>query len=357
MPGIEKSLLLPIEWLPDGRVRFIDQTRLPHEESWIETRDHEEVIEAVRRLSLRGAPLIGIAAAYGLALAAVQIDEGERGPFFERLREAAAQLAAARPTAVNLSWALSRAIAAAEATKDVEGARRALIEEARRIHEEDIAGNRRLGANGAALLPANATVLTHCNTGSLATGGYGTALGVVRAAWELGKLRQVYATETRPLLQGARLTAWELAGDGIPYTLVVDSAAGSLLRRRMVDAVIVGADRIAANGDTANKIGTYALAVLARENGVPFYVAAPTSTIDLGVASGEAIPIEERLPEEVTSVQGTAIAPEGAVAANPAFDVTPHEYIAAIITERGVARAPRGESLAALCAEGVAARG
>jgi len=344
-------LLLPIEWLADGRVRFIDQTRLPQEEVWVETRDHLEIAEAIRRLQVRGAPLIGIAAAYGLALAALAISETDRATFLSRLHEAADLLRATRPTAVNLAWALRRALATAAGAADVEGIRQALMEEARRIHEEDIQANRRIGAHGAGLLPAGAAVLTHCNTGSLATGGYGTALGVIRSAWEHGKLRHVFATETRPALQGARLTAWELARDGIPFTLIVDSAAGSFLRRGLVDAVVVGADRIAANGDVANKIGTYSLAVLARENGVPFYVAAPTSTIDLALPSGEAIPIEERRPEEVTSVAGVVVAPNGVTAANPAFDVTPNQYVTAIITENSVTRAPYTESLAALMKE------
>ncbi len=343
------GLLLPIEWLPEGKVRFLDQTRLPHAETWVETDDYRTIAEAVRSLQVRGAPLIGIAAAYGLALAAASIPENDPARFCGRLREAADVLLATRPTAVNLSWAVRRALAAADAAPDAASARRALIDEARCIHEEDVAANQRMGAHGAALLPANAAVLTHCNAGSLATGGYGTALGVVRAAHEQGRLRHVYAGETRPLLQGARLTAWELRNDGIPVTVIVDSAAGSFLRRGMIDAVIVGADRITANGDVANKVGTYHLAVLARENGVPFYVAAPTSTIDLCLATGEEIPIEERSPAEVTSLGGAQITPEGVEARNPAFDVTPAARVTAIITEHGIAHPPYERSLREAC--------
>ena len=314
----------------------------------METSDYRDVAEAIRRLQVRGAPLIGIAAAYGLALAALSIQESDRERFLVRLREAAALLSGTRPTAVNLAWALGRVLAVAEAAPGVAEARRALVDEAQRIHEEDIQANRRIGAQGAALLPADCAVLTHCNTGSLATGGYGTAFGVIRAAFQQGRVVRVYATETRPVLQGARLTMWELRRAGIPATLIADGAAGSLMRRGVVTCVIVGADRIAAGGDVANKIGTYSLAVIARENGVPFYVAAPTSTVDLSLASGDDIPIEERPPEEVTAIAGLRVAPEGVEAANPAFDVTPGRYVTAIITERGVVRQPYGETLAAL---------
>jgi methylthioribose-1-phosphate isomerase len=269
-----------------------------------------------------------------------------------RLRTAAEELRATRPTAVNLAWALERALRVAEDAADPQSAIDALEAEARRIHEEDVAACHAIGANGASLLDAETTLLTHCNTGSLATGGYGTALGVVRAAWEQGKLERVYITETRPLLQGARLTAWELQREGIPFTLVVDSAAGSLLRRGLVQAVVVGADRIAANGDVANKIGTYTLAVLAGENDVPFYAAAPTSTIDPNTPSGDDIPIEERDPAEVTALVGV-----GTTAANPAFDVTPSGYVSAIITENGVASPPYEASLAGLLREEAPSRG
>lgn len=354
--GIEIDLL-PIEWLEPGRVRLLDQTRLPTEELYVETADYRDIAAAIRELRVRGAPLIGIAAAYGLALAAGSIDTHDGGTFRQRLGEAAVELANTRPTAVNLRWALERMLAAAGRAASPQEGRAALAAEARRIHEEDIAANRRLGAQGAAVLPRGAAVLTHCNTGSLATGGYGTALGVVQAAWEQEKLLHVYVTETRPLLQGARLTAWELRGLGIPFTLIVDGAAGSLLRAGRVQAVVVGADRIAANGDVANKIGTYSLAVLGREAGVPFYVAAPTSTIDLATASGDEIPIEERDAAEVTSFAGIRAAPEGTAAANPAFDVTPHDYVTAIITEAGIARPPYREALARLSPAAVVPHG
>jgi methylthioribose-1-phosphate isomerase len=343
----DERVTRPIEWLA-GRVRFIDQTQLPHAEIYVETADYRELAAAIRNLSVRGAPLIGVTAAYGLALAAREASDRDRDALLSRLRAAADELRATRPTAVNLAWALDRVLRAAERAPDAATAVAAVEAEALRIHEEDVAACRRIGASGAALLSPGATVLTHCNTGSLATGGYGTALGVLRAAWAEGKLERVYATETRPLLQGSRLTAWELRRDGIPCTLIVDGAAGSLLRRELVQAVVVGADRIAANGDVANKIGTYPLAVLAAENGVPFYVAAPTSTIDLDTADGDAIAIEERSPEEVTAPAGRRFAPEGTTAANPAFDVTPTRYVTAIVTESGVARAPYAESLAAL---------
>ena len=264
------------------------------------------------------------------------------------LRAAARELAETRPTGANLSWAVQRALTVAEAAHDVEAVRQVVLEEARQIQREDVEANRRLGRLGAELVPDGGTLLTHCNAGALATAGYGTALGVVRAAHELGKQVRVVATETRPLFQGARLTAWELARDGIECTLIIDSAAGALMRQHAIDLVIVGADRIAANGDTANKIGTYTLAVLAQEHSLPFYVAAPTSTIDYTLPTGDGIPIEERSSEEVTSPGGIRIAPEEAVVMNPAFDVTPHRLIAAIITERGIARPPYSESLRAL---------
>ena len=343
-----KETLLPIKWLPEGKVCFLDQTLLPHEEVWIETADYRVVAEAIRRLQVRGAPLIGIAAAYALALAACA---------GEPLEAAAAELRSTRPTAVNLSWALELMLRAVQPATNSDDARATLIDEARRIHEEDIAANKRIGAYGAALLREPSTVLTHCNAGALATGGYGTALGVIRSAAADSRLRHVIATETRPLLQGARLTAWELARDGISFELIVDSAAGSVLRRGLVDAVIVGADRIAANGDVANKIGTYQLAVLARENKVPFYVAAPTSTIDLSVRSGDDIPIEERSADEVTYLRAERLAPEGIEVENPAFDVTPNTFVDAIITENGVARPPYQESLSRVCTSQVPVRG
>ena len=329
-------MFLPIEWLPEGKVRFLDQTRLPREEVWKETAEYSVIAEAIRRLEVRGAPLIGVAAAYGLALAALSIDERDAARFRLRLEEAAVELLSTRPTAVNFSWAIARSLKNIESLSQIDEIRRALVHEGRRIHEEDVTANQRMGQHGASILPRDARVMTHCNAGALATGGYGTALGVIRAARAQGELRHVYTTETRPLLQGARLTAWELASEGIPFTLIVDGAAGSYMRRGLVDAVVVGADRIAANGDVANKIGTYQHAVLAHENSIPFYVVAPISTIDLSLSSGAEIPIEERSPDEVTSLRGQVIAPEGVSAGNPAFDVTPSTYITAIITENGV---------------------
>ena len=285
----------PIEWLADGKVRYLDQTRLPQEEVWVETGDCKVIAEAIRRLEVRGAPLIGISAAYGLALAA------QAG---EDIDAAAAELRATRPTAVNLAWALDRCLSSIADVQGAEEVCEKLTLEAIAIHEEDIAANKRMGEHGAALLPQESRVLTHCNAGALATGGYGTALGVIQSAYSDGRICHIYLDETRPLLQGARLTAWELLRAGIPCTLIVDSAAGSYIRRGLVDAVITGADRIAANGDVANKIGTYQIAVLARENGIPFYVAAPISTIDMSLPSGDAIPIEDRSPNEVTVVPG-----------------------------------------------------
>jgi methylthioribose-1-phosphate isomerase len=328
-------------------VRFLDQTLLPAEEVWRITDDYRVIAEAIRRLEVRGAPLIGIAAAYGLALAARAGND---------LNAAAAELRSTRPTAVNLTWALDRCLAAVKGSAPDEVSDR-LIAEAIAIHEEDIRANHLIGEHGAALLSEGATVLTHCNAGALATGGYGTALGVITSAHTEGRLRHVYVDETRPLLQGARLTAWELARAGIASTLIPDNAAGWHMRQGLIDAVVTGADRIAANGDVANKIGTYQVAVLARENGIPFHVAAPTSTLDLSLPSGDEIPIERRSADEVTSFSGARTAPEKTEAANPAFDVTPAAYVAAIITENGVARAPYEESLARLVPERVPAHG
>jgi methylthioribose-1-phosphate isomerase len=312
---------------------------------YLELDDHHQMATAIREMRVRGAPLIGIAAAYGMALGARHIEASNMNDFLARLRPIAEALAATRPTAVNLFWALKRMTLAAEAAADPQAAREALAAEALRIHQESADADRRLGQHGAQLIPAGSAVLTHCNTGSLATGGSGTALGVIRTAWEAGKLSHVYASETRPLLQGARLTAWELVRAGIPATLIADSAAGFLMRRDAIACVIVGADRIAANGDVANKIGTYTLAVLASQHAIPFYIAAPTSTIDLTTASGDQIPIEERPAEEVTTFAGVAVAPAGIDALNPAFDVTPHRYVSAIISERGVVREPYSKSL------------
>jgi methylthioribose-1-phosphate isomerase len=330
----------------DGAVVMIDQRRLPAEESYLRCRDHHEVAAAIRDMAIRGAPAIGVAAALGIALAARQA-RGELTP--SALEAVCDELATTRPTAVNLFWAIARMRerhARARAAGD--DIARALLEEALAIQAEDLAACRRMGDLGATLLPEQARVLTHCNAGALATAGYGTALGVIRSAAREGKVRLVYADETRPYLQGARLTAWELMQEGIPTTLIADNTAGHLMARGEVDAVVVGADRIAANGDVANKIGTYTVAVLARENGVPFYVAAPTSSFDLAMATGEGIPIEERPGQEVTHHGGRLLAPEGVSVRNPAFDVTPHRYVTAIVCERGIARPPYTESLARL---------
>ncbi len=344
-----------IEWTAEG-VRMIDQTRLPGEEVYLTCRDYEQVAEAIRGMVIRGAPAIGVAAAMGVALG-IKNSSARTVPDlrcdFDRIAET---LSRTRPTAVNLFWAIERMHRVFEASlarhstdaQGVEAVRGDLEEEAKRILAEDIAINEAMGRHGAALLPDSGTVLTHCNAGALATGGYGTALGVIRAAVSQGKNIQVFADETRPFLQGARLTAWELAKDGIPVTLITDNMAGYFMKQGQIRAVIVGADRIAANGDTANKIGTYSVAVLAHENRVPFYVAAPLSTIDRSLADGEGIPIEERASAEVTQLGGVQIAPPSVPARHPAFDVTPHRYITAIITERGIAREPYTESLNAL---------
>lgn len=337
-------MLTPVYW-ENGAVKLLDQTRLPHEEVWLSLTHWREVAEAIREMRIRGAPAIGIAAAYGLALAVWHLPAG--GDPDAVFREAAQGLARTRPTAVNLFWAIRRMERAFREHRStgLPALKEALLREAEKIHEEDVAANRRIGTFGASLLPKGTRVLTICNTGALATGGYGTALGVVRAAWEDGKLELVYACETRPRLQGARLTAWELLREGIPFRLIADSAAGWLMSRVGVDAVLAGADRIARNGDTANKIGTYTLAVLARRHGIPFYVVAPTSTVDLELGSGREIPIEERGEEEVLAPYGCRLAPEGARAWNPAFDVTPAELITAIVTERGVLKPPYHETI------------
>jgi methylthioribose-1-phosphate isomerase len=336
-------------WWQDGAVCLIDQTRLPLEECVITCRSVEEVADAIREMQVRGAPAIGATAAFGMALAAQQA-AGDTEAILAALDEDCASLARTRPTAVNLFWALRRMAerARAMAAASPAGLRAALLTEAQAIAAEDEAACRAMGRFGAELVPPGAGILTHCNAGALACVSYGTALGVVRAAWERDKEVHVYVDETRPFLQGARLTAWELAKERIPMTLITDNMAGHFLHTGKVQCVVVGADRIAANGDVANKIGTYSVAVLARENNVPFYVAAPTSTLDLAVASGDQIPIEERDPAEVTSWRGVPTAPAGVQAAHPAFDITPARYVTAIITERGVARAPFSESLATM---------
>ena len=334
----------PILWVGD-KLELLDQTRLPQEQISLEIHRYQEAVEAIRNMRVRGAPAIGVTAAYAMALAARQIEAADRAEFLLRLNEAAVEITSARPTAVNLQWAVRRMLRVAEEEGDFVSAPARLLTEAQHVQEEDEEINRRMGDFGKELLPDGSSVLTHCNTGALATSGFGTALGVIRASWEEGKRFEVYNTETRPFLQGARLTAWEFQQLGIPATLIVDSAAGMLMERGRIGCVITGADRIAANGDTANKIGTYSLAVLARENSIPFYVAAPTSTIDLSLNTGEEIQIEERPAEEVTQIQGVATAPPGVSVINPAFDVTPHHYVSAIITEAGVARPPYHESL------------
>ena len=335
-----------------NRIALLDQTRLPRERVMLDVASVAVLIEAITSLRIRGAPALGIAAAYGIALAAQQSPAKSLDAFRADVRRHAAAIVAARPTAVNMAWAAQRMLAVLHRDLPIAALRDALLAEAIAIHQEDVAGNRRMGVHGATLIPDGATVLTHCNAGALATGGYGTALGVLRAARESGKRLRVYAGETRPLLQGARLTAWELAQDGFDVTLITDSMAGHFLKSGAITCVIVGADRIAMNGDTANKIGTYSVAVLARENGVPFYVAAPVSTLDPALPTGDGIPIEQRKPEEITRWGNVQTAPEGIKVANPAFDVTPARYIAAIITERGVARPPYAASLRAIL-EGV----
>src|SRR5262245_53272648 len=320
----------PIRWQDDS-LQLLDQRKLPREVVWVSCRDAHEVAVAIRDMVVRGAPAIGVAAAFGIALAALRGDD---------VPAAAAELRQARPTAVNLMWAVDRMMLCSGRLQPAE-----LLAEARKIFAEDVEANRRIGRFGAELLGDAPTVLTHCNAGALATAGYGTALGVIRAAVESGKRVAVFADETRPYLQGARLTAWELQQDGIDVTLITDNMAGYFFKQGRFDAVIVGADRIAANGDAANKIGTYTLAVLAKAHGVPFYVAAPISTVDPATPDGAAIPIEERSAGEVTTIGGVTIAPEGVSARHPAFDVTPAALITAIITDRGVLRPPYHETI------------
>jgi methylthioribose-1-phosphate isomerase len=348
MALVEISAVRPLKW-EQGVLLLLDQRRLPQDEVYLRLVDEEGVAAAIRDMAVRGAPAIGVAAAFGIALG-MRRSAAEGPALRSELQRMSSLLGETRPTAVNLFWAIGRMADRFDREERRGGAavREALLEEALAIQEEDLQACRRLGDLGAELLPADARVLTHCNAGALATAGYGTALGVIRSAARLGRLQRVYADETRPYLQGARLTAWELTRDGIPTTLIADNAAGHLISRGEVDAVVVGADRIAANGDVANKIGTYTLAVLARERGIPFYVAAPVSTIDLRTPTGESIPIEERPAEEVTHHGGRLLAPLGVAVRNPAFDVTPHRFVTAIVCERGVARAPYVESLRAL---------
>jgi len=338
-----------IEWAGNA-VRLIDQTLLPTELKVLDCTTLEQVAEAIQRLRVRGAPAIGAAAGFGLALVARRSEAQSVASLLGELEQAQAVLAATRPTAVNLFWALERMMrcAQAQAEGSVQRLKEALLAEAEAIAREDEAANRRMGQYGAELIPDGANVLTHCNAGALATAGYGTALGVIRAAVEAGKKVHVYADETRPLLQGARLTAWEMVQEHIPVTVITDNMAGHLMQQGRIDLALVGADRIAANGDVANKIGTYTVAVLAKHHGLPFYVAAPRSTIDFSLTSGTEIPIEERSPDEVVNFRGVRTAPAGVRVYNPAFDVTPHDLVTAIITEQGVVRPPYTEGLAAL---------
>jgi methylthioribose-1-phosphate isomerase len=347
-------MIKTLEWTDDG-VRFIDQTKLPTEEVYVTCKDYEEVATAIRDMIVRGAPAIGVAAAMGIALG-VRDAEGDHVAELKReFEQICDTMGETRPTAVNLFWAIRRMKDRFEQVSELPVAqiKQAMITEAQRMYLEDIAANEAMGKHGAVLLPSSGGVLTHCNAGALATCGYGTALGVIRAAVEAGKKINVYADETRPFLQGSRLTAWELTKDNIPTTVISDNMAGAMMRQGKIGAVIVGADRIAANGDVANKIGTYTVAVLAKEHNIPFYVAAPFSTIDLDTPDGSKIPIEQRSSREVTHMAGKQMTPNGVKIENPAFDVTPNKYITAIITERGVAKAPYSESLQKLAAEAV----
>jgi methylthioribose-1-phosphate isomerase len=340
-----------IEWKDDAVV-MIDQRKLPASEIYVSCKTANEVAKAIKTMVIRGAPAIGVAAAMGIALGMRRSAASGTKQFTTEFQKTCDLMAGTRPTAVNLFWAIERMkkvfAEAAQGGCSVDEIKQRLEAEARRIHDEDVESCRTMGAHGATLVPEDARILTHCNAGALATAGYGTALGVIRAAAEQGKKVAVLADETRPFLQGARLTAWELVRDGIDTTVITDSMAGAMMRLGHVDLVVVGADRIAANGDVANKIGTYGVAVLAREHGIPFYVAAPLSTIDLSTPDGSKIPIEERNDKEVTHVGSARLTPEGAHVRNPAFDVTPSRFVTAIITERGIARPPFTESLRAL---------
>jgi len=344
------SELSPIEWHGD-HVRVLDQTRLPAQVVHLECTEPEEVARAIRGMSIRGAPALGVTAAFAVALAGVNARQLDLGRARERVAEAIEIIRATRPTARNLFWALERMQQAGAAAQDAGQLSDALVREALAVQQEDLDSCHRIGDFGAKLVPEGASILTHCNAGALATAGYGTALGVIRSAHRQGKNIRVLVDETRPLLQGARLTAWELVQEGIPATVIADSAAGWCMSKGMVDLVVVGADRIAANGDAANKIGTYSLAVLACEHGIPFYIAAPMSTADLTLTRGQDIPIEERAAEEISTIAGVRATPEGVAIFNPAFDVTPHGLITAIITDRGICDHPLSESLAALAAQ------
>jgi methylthioribose-1-phosphate isomerase len=339
-------MIRTIEWT-DAGVVMLDQRLLPAEEIYRTYTDYTEVAEAIRSMVIRGAPAIGVAAAMGIALGVKNSNPGSLDELDAQFERMCSVIAATRPTAVNLFWAVDRmkSVYRSVHSQGIQAIRSALIRESTAMHAEDVEANRRLGRFGQELIPAKAQVLTHCNAGALATAGYGTALGVIRAAVEAGKQIEVFADETRPFLQGARLTAWELQKDNIPVTIITDNMAGYFMQKGKIDCVVVGADRIAANGDVANKIGTYSVAVLAKENEVPFFVAAPISTLDLTLPDGSYIPIEERDPDEVRKVMGIPVAPVDARVANPAFDVTPNRYVHAIITDRGIARPPFQESL------------
>ena len=345
-------MIQTLEWTESGVV-FIDQTKLPTEEVYVTCTTHQQVADVIRNMVVRGAPAIGVAAAMGIALGVKNskaTNAADLKKDFDQICEAIRQT---RPTAVNLFWAIRRMTEKFETLRprtiaEIRQAQQVMIEESQRMHAEDIAANQAMGRHGATLMPSTGGVLTHCNAGALATAGYGTALGVIRAAIEAGKKIHVYADETRPFLQGSRLTAWELMKDGIPTTVISDNMAGVMMQQGKIAAVVVGADRIAANGDVANKIGTYTVAILAKEHGIPFYVAAPISTVDLATPDGGKIPIEQRNAREVTHIGGRQMTPDGVEIENPAFDVTPAKYIAAIITERGIARAPYKESLSEL---------
>src|ERR1700685_3896106 len=343
-----------LEWLPTG-VNFLDQTKLPLEETYVLATDYKQVATVIRDMIVRGAPAIGVSGAMGVAIGIDRSTATTLEALTAEVEVICKTLAETRPTAVNLFWAIDevRNVYNDLAAKNtpIPEIKAAVVAKAHRMYDEDIAACKAMGAHGASLLPQEGTVLTHCNAGALATCGYGTALGVIRAAVEQGKKIHVYADETRPFLQGSRLTAWELMKDGIPTTVISDNMAGSMMKQGKIDAIVVGADRIAANGDVANKIGTYTVAILAKEHGIPFYVAAPTSTIDFACPDGSQIPIEQRNAREVTHMAGKQMVPDGVSIENPAFDVTPAKYVAAIITEHGIAREPYGESLRGLAGE------
>ena len=345
-------MIQTLEWTDSG-VRFIDQTKLPTEETYVTCKTYTQVADVIRNMVVRGAPAIGVAAAMGIALGVKNSKAENGGDLKHDFDQICDVIGKTRPTAVNLFWAIKRMRDKFEMlrVRPLPQIKQALVEEAQRMHAEDIAANQAMGRHGATLMPSSGGVLTHCNAGALATCGYGTALGVIRAAVEQGKSIHVYADETRPFLQGSRLTAWELMKDGIPTTVISDNMAGAMMNQGKINAIVVGADRIAANGDVANKIGTYSVAVLAREHGIPFYVAAPLSTVDFETPDGSGIPIEQRDGKEVTHIAGRQMVPDGVEVENPAFDVTPAKYVTAIVTEKGIARAPYEESLRWLAPE------